>query len=57
MRLAERRGDAAMANLAVQQIELALATLREGDGMASAVDYFAKRLADARALAQRLANR
>ena len=57
MRLAERRGDAAIANLAVQQIEVALATLREGDGVASAVDYFAEQLSDARALAQRLANR
>jgi hypothetical protein len=46
-----------IANLAVQQIETALTTLRKDVGMGSAADYFAKQLPDARALAQKLAKR
>jgi len=57
MRLAERRGDAEMAKLAVQQIEAAVATLRERGDAPSNADYFEELLPEARALAQRLAKR
>jgi hypothetical protein len=56
MLLAERRGDAKMAKLAVQQIEVAFAASRDGGDAASAATFEAK-LPIARALAQKLAKR
>jgi hypothetical protein len=56
MLLAERRGDAKMAKLAVQQIEAAFTTLRDG-GHAPTAAEFEARLPRARALAQKLAKR
>jgi alpha-D-ribose 1-methylphosphonate 5-triphosphate synthase subunit PhnI len=56
MLLAERRGDAKMAKLAVQQIEAALTTSRDGGDAPSAAFYEAQ-LPQARALAQKLAKR
>jgi hypothetical protein len=56
MLLAERRGDAEMARLAVQQIEAAFTTSRDGGDAPSAADFGAQ-LPAARALAQKLAKR
>jgi hypothetical protein len=56
MLLAERRGDAKMAKLAVQQIEAAFATLRDG-GDAPSAAYYEAQLPKARALVQKLAKR
>ncbi len=56
MLLAERRGDAKTAKLAVQQIEAAFATSRDG-GDAPLAAFFEARLPKARALAQKLAKR
>jgi hypothetical protein len=56
MLLAERRGDAGMAKLAVQQIEAAFTTSRDGGDAPSAAFYEAQ-LPKARALAQKLAKR
>ena len=54
--LAERRGDAKMAKLAVRQIEAAFTTSRDvGDARSAA--YFEAQLPKARALAQELAKR
>jgi hypothetical protein len=54
--LAERRGDAKMATLALQQIEAALTTTRDG-GDAPLAAYYEAQLPKARALAQKLAKR
>jgi hypothetical protein len=54
--VAEQRGDAGMANLAVQQIEVAITTWRDG-GDAPSAAYFEAQLPKARALAQKLAKR
>jgi hypothetical protein len=56
MLLAERRGDAEMAKLAVRQIEAAFTTSRDS-GDAALVAYFEAQLPEARALAQKLAKR
>ena len=56
MRLAERRGDAEMAKLAVRQIEAAFTTSRDGGDAHSAAEFEAQ-LPKARALAQKLAKR
>ena len=56
MLLAERRGDAEMAKLAVQQIEAAFTTSRDG-GDAPSAAYFEAQLPKARVLAQKLAKR
>ncbi len=56
MRLAERLSDAAGAKAAVQQIEAALVTLRDG-GNASAAAYCEEQLPEARALLDRLSSR
>ena len=56
MLLAERRGDAEMAKLAVRQIEAAFTTMRDGGNAPSAAFYEAL-LPEARALAQKLAKR
>jgi hypothetical protein len=55
-RLAERRRDAEMAKLAVQQIEAAFTASRDGGDAPSAAFYEAQ-LPKARALAQKLAKR
>jgi hypothetical protein len=54
--LAERRGDAKMAKLAVQQIEAAFTTMRDG-GNAPSAAYYEAQLPKARALAGKLAKR
>jgi tetratricopeptide (TPR) repeat protein len=54
--LAERRGDAEMAKLAIQQIEAAFTTSRDGGDAPSAAVYEAQ-LPEARALAEKLAKR
>src|SRR5436309_3244051 len=56
MLLAERRGDAKMAKLAVRQIEAAFAASRDGQDAPSAAEFEAQ-LPKARALAQKLAKR
>jgi alpha-D-ribose 1-methylphosphonate 5-triphosphate synthase subunit PhnI len=56
MLLAERRGDAEIAKLAVQQIEVAFTASRDGGDAPSAAYYEAK-LPEARALLQKLAKR
>ena len=56
MLLAERRGDAKMAKLAVQQIEAAFMTSRDG-GDAPSAAYYKVQLPNARALVQKLAKR
>ena len=56
MLLAERRGHAKIAKLAVQQIESAFTTMRDGGDVPSAA-YFEARLPKARAVAQKLAKR
>jgi hypothetical protein len=56
MLLAERRGAAGMAKLAVQQIEAAFTISRNGGDARSAAVYEAQ-LPKARALAQKLAKR
>ena len=56
MLLAERRRDAKMAKLAVQQIEAAFTASRDGGDEPSA-DYYEAQLPKARALAQKLAKR
>jgi len=56
MLLAERRGDAEMAKVAMQQINVAVATSRDGGDAPSAV-YFEAQLLKARALAGKLAKR
>ncbi|MGA7386246.1 MAG: hypothetical protein WBW81_16575, partial [Methylocella sp.] len=56
MLLAERRGDAKMAKLAVRQLLAAWTTSREG-GDAPTAAMFEARLPEARALAQKLAKR
>ena len=56
MLLAEQRGDANMAKAALQQIEAALTTLR-GGGDASTAALFETQLLEARALAEKLAER
>jgi hypothetical protein len=54
--LADMRGDAEMAKLAVQQIDAAFTTSRDG-GDAPLAAYFEGQLATARALAEMLATR
>ena len=54
--LADMRGDAEMAKLAVQQIDAAFTTSRDG-GDAPLAAYFEAQLATARALAEMLATR
>ncbi|MDQ6703463.1 MAG: tetratricopeptide repeat protein [Pseudomonadota bacterium] len=56
MLLAKRRGDAKMAKLAVQQMEAAFTTSRDG-GDAPSAAYYEAQLPKARALAQKLAKR
>jgi alpha-D-ribose 1-methylphosphonate 5-triphosphate synthase subunit PhnI len=56
MLLAERRGDAEMAKLAVQQIEAAFTASRDGGDAHSAV-MFEAQVPKARALAEMLATR
>ncbi len=56
MLLAERRGDVEMAQLAVRQIEAAIATSRGSEDAPSAA-FYERHLAKARALAQKLAER
>ncbi|MDQ6870273.1 MAG: hypothetical protein M3178_18790 [Pseudomonadota bacterium] len=56
MLLAERRGDAKMAKLAVQQIEAAFTTMRDG-GDAHSAAILEAQLPEARALVQKLAKR
>ena len=56
MLLAERRRDAEMAKLAVQQIEAAFTTSRDG-GDAPSASYYEAQLPKAHALAQKLAKR
>jgi hypothetical protein len=56
MLLAERRGDAEMARLAVQQIEAAFTTMRDG-GDAPSAAYYEAQLPKAHALAEKLAER
>jgi hypothetical protein len=53
MLLAERRGDAAMAETALSQINTAFETLRDGGNAASAA-YYEQQLPRARALVARL---
>jgi hypothetical protein len=54
--LAERRGDAKMAELALQQIEGTFATMRDGGDVPSAA-YYERQSPKARAVAQKLAKR
>jgi hypothetical protein len=54
--IAERRGNSKMAKLALQQMEAAFTTSREG-GDAFSANYYEKLLPKARALAQKLAKR
>jgi dTDP-4-amino-4,6-dideoxygalactose transaminase len=54
--LAERRGDAKMAKLAVQQIEAVFTTMRDAGNVPSAA-YYEAQFPKARALAQELAKR
>ena len=56
MLLAGRRGDAKVAKLAVQQIEAAFTTSRDG-GDAPSAAYYEAQLPTARALVQKLAKR
>ena len=56
MLLAERRGDPEIAKLAVEQIEAAFTTSRDG-GDAPSASFFEAQLPKARALAQKLAKR
>jgi hypothetical protein len=56
MLLAERRADAEMAKLAVQQIEAAFTALRDG-GNAPSAAIFEAQLPKARALVEKLARR
>ncbi len=56
MLLAERRSDPEMAKLAVQQIEAAFTTLRDGGNVPSSA-YYESQLPKARALAEKLAMR
>ncbi len=56
MRIAERRDDMGMAKLALQQIEAAFTTLRDG-GNAPSAAYYERQLTKARAFVQRLAKR
>jgi len=56
MLLAERRGDAEMAKLAVRQIEVAFTASRDG-GDAPSATLFEAQLPKARALAENLAKR
>jgi hypothetical protein len=56
MIIAERRGDTKMASLAVQQIEAARTTSRDGGDAPSAAVYESQ-LRKARTLAQKLAKR
>jgi hypothetical protein len=56
MLLAERRRDPEMAKLAVQQIEAAFTTMRDGSNVPSAA-YYEAQLPKARALAGKLAKR
>ena len=54
--LADMRGDAEMAKLALQQIEAAFTTSRDG-GNAPSAAYYEAQLPKARALVQKLAKR
>jgi hypothetical protein len=54
--LAERRGDAKMAKLAVQQIEAVFTTMRDAGNVPSAA-YYEAQFPKARVLAQELAKR
>jgi hypothetical protein len=56
MLLAQRRGDAEMAKVAVQQIKAAFTALRDG-GDAHSAGYYEAKLPEASALAKKLANR
>jgi hypothetical protein len=56
MLFAERRGDAEMAKLAVQQIKAAFTTTRDG-GDAHSAAMFEAQLPKARAVVQKLAKR
>jgi hypothetical protein len=56
MLLAERLGDVTKARLAVQQIEVAFATMRHG-GNTPAAAYYEKQLPKARSLLDRLTSR
>jgi hypothetical protein len=56
MHLAERRGDAAMAETAHDQINMAFETMRDG-GNASSAAYYETQLPKARALVARLRGR
>jgi hypothetical protein len=56
MLLAEKRGDAKMAKLAVQQIEAAFTTMRDG-GDAPSAAFYEEQLPKARVLVQKLAKR
>jgi hypothetical protein len=56
MLIAERHGDAKKAKLAVQQIEAAFTTMRDGGDVHSAA-MFEAQLVKARAIAQKLAKR
>ena len=56
MLLAGRTGDAEMAQLAVEQVETAITTLRR-DGDARSAEFFESRLLLARALVDQLAER
>jgi hypothetical protein len=56
MLLAGRRGDAEMAQLAVQQIETSVTTFRDG-GDAHSAAFYEARLLTARALVTQLAKR
>ena len=57
MLLAERLGDATRAQTAVQQIEVALATMRDGGWNAPSAAYYEAQLAKARLLLERLTKR
>ena len=56
MLLAERRGDAAMAETALGQINVAFETLRDGSNAPGAV-YYERQLPKARAIVARLRGR
>ena len=56
MLLAQRRGDAEMAKVAVQQIKAAFTALRDG-GDAHSAGYYEAKLPEASALAKKLAKR
>ena len=56
MLLAERLGDATKAQIAVQQLEVASATMRDGNNQPLAV-YYEGRLRAARSLLDRLTSR